>query len=145
MELLVKDGQFGLNSEVFQAFRRNQLVKLPQIVGFGHVSQSSVASFSHVEIILLHGQFGKCFPVCLRFGGQIEGFQDVDGSVETLILERGSEFDQSLVELVRNSVVSVVNEHLSLLVIPVDTLNIALDRVHRHFVWLLNRVPHAEI
>lgn len=127
-----------MNSEIFQPFGSNQLVELPQIVSFGHISQSSVASFSHVEIILLNGQFCKRFPICLRFGGQIEGFQDVDCGIETLILESGSEFDQSLVELVRNSVVSVVNEHFSLLVIAVDTLNITLDRVHRHFVWLLN-------
>jgi len=48
MELLVKNCEFGLDSEVFKTLLRNKLVDLSKIVGLGNVSESGIASFGNI-------------------------------------------------------------------------------------------------
>jgi len=55
MELFVKDSKFGLNSEIINTFGSNKFVDLSQVISFGYVSKSCIASFSNIEILLLSG------------------------------------------------------------------------------------------
>lgn len=48
VELFVKDGKFGLNSEVFDSLLSDQLVQLSKVVSTGHITKGCVASFSNV-------------------------------------------------------------------------------------------------
>jgi len=63
MELLVKNSKSGLNTEVISTFCSDELVKLSQIVSLRNIAESSVASFSDIEILLLKCELGESFPV----------------------------------------------------------------------------------
>jgi hypothetical protein len=71
MELLVKNSEFGLDSEVFKALLRNKLVDLSEVVGLRDVSESGIASFGNIQVLLLQGKLGESLPVGLDFRSHI--------------------------------------------------------------------------
>jgi hypothetical protein len=71
MELLVKNSEFGLDSEVFKALLRNKLVDLSEVVGLRDVSESGIASFGNIQVLLLQGKLGEGLPVGLDFRSHI--------------------------------------------------------------------------
>ena len=55
VELLLQNGEFGLNSEVFDTilFGHAELVELSQVISLGDVTKSSKASLSNLQVLLL--------------------------------------------------------------------------------------------
>jgi hypothetical protein len=53
VELFIKNCEFGLDSEVFKSLLRNKLVDLSEIVGLSNVSESGIASFGNIKVLLL--------------------------------------------------------------------------------------------
>lgn len=53
MELFVKDSQFGLDSEVIDAFSCNQFVYLSEVISLGYISKGSIAPLCNIEVLLL--------------------------------------------------------------------------------------------
>mmetsp|Transcript_19212 Transcript_19212/g.26023 ORF Transcript_19212/g.26023 Transcript_19212/m.26023 type:complete len:287 (-) Transcript_19212:1348-2208(-) len=145
MELLVEDGHLGLDAEVLGALRRDKLVQLAEIVGLGDVTEGGVAALSHVEVVLLHGELGESLPVGLSLRSQVELLQDVDSGVETAVLEGSAKLNEALIEFVRDGVATIVDENLGLVLGALDALDVTLDLVHGDLVWLLDRVPDAEV
>jgi hypothetical protein len=58
VELLIKNCEFGLNSKVFKTLLRDKLVDLSKIVGLSNVSESGIASFGNIKVLLLQGKLG---------------------------------------------------------------------------------------
>jgi hypothetical protein len=79
MELLVEYCEFGLHSEVFKALLRDKLVDLPEVVGLSDVSESGIASFGNIQVLLLQGKLSESLPVGLDFRSHIERLEDLDG------------------------------------------------------------------
>jgi len=145
VELLVKNCQFGLDSEVIDAFLGDKLVDLSKIVCLGDVSEGGVASLSNEEVLLLERHFGDGLPVGFRLWGQFERLEDLNCSTKAVVLEGSAELDESLIEVVSDSVGSVINQDLGLAFTPLNGFDITLDLVHGDLVGLLDAVPDAEV
>ena len=143
--MLVKNCVFGLNSEVFKTLLRNKLVDLSEVVGLSDVSESGIASFGNIEVLLLQGKLGESLPVGLDFRSHIERLEDLDSFLKSLILQGSSEFDQGLSQLVRDGVLALIDDDLCLPLGPLDALDVTLHLIHGDLVGLVNRVPHAEV
>jgi hypothetical protein len=145
MELLVKNCEFGLNSEVFKTLLRNKLVDLSEVVGLSDVSESGIASFGNIEVLLLQGKLGESLPVGLDFRSHIERLEDLDSFLKSLILQGSSEFDQGLSQLVRDGVLALIDDDLCLPLGPLDALDVTLHLIHGDLVGLVDGVPDTEV
>jgi len=123
----------------------NKLVNLSQVISLSNVAKGSVASFSDIEVLLFNGKLSKSLPVCLNFRGHIERFKDLNSLFQTLVFKSSSEFNQGLSQLIRDSVLAEIHNHLSLSFCPLDALDVALDLVHGYLIRLIDRVPNAEV
>ena len=64
VELFIEYCKLCLNSKVVCSFLSNQLVQLAKIIRSRHVTESSITSFSHVEVLLFQSKLSQSFPVC---------------------------------------------------------------------------------
>jgi hypothetical protein len=144
-ELFVQNGEFGLNSEVVNSFLSDELVDLSKIVSFRDVSKSSIASLSNIKILLLKSHLGNCLPVSLRLWSKLEWLENLDSSLQSIVLKSSSKLNKSLIKIVSHSVGSIIHQDLCLAFSSLDGFNISLDLVHGDLVSLLNTVPDAEI
>ena len=145
VELLLEHSELGLNPEVLDAFLSNEFVDLPEVVSLRDVSKSGIASFSNIKILLLDGHLGNSLPVGFCLWSELEGLKDFDCSVKALVLESGTELDEGLIQVVADSVLSVLNKDLSLALRSLDGIDITLDLVHGDLVGLFDTVPHTEV
>ena len=145
MELLVEHSHFGLNTEVVRAFCCNKFVELAKVVSLCNITEGSVTSLSNVEIVLLHGEFGKRFPIGLGLWSQVELLQNVNSCVEASVLEGSSKLNETFIKFVRDRVVTVIDKNFSLVLSALDALDITFDLVHSNLIRLLDGIPDAQI
>ena len=145
MELLVQDSKLCLNSEVVDSFLSNELVDLSEVVSLGDVSESSIASLSNIEVLLLDSHLSNSLPVGLSLWGKLEWLEDLNGSSQSIVLKSSSKLDECLIKIISYGVGSVINKDLSLAFISLNRFDISLDLVHGHLVSFINAVPDAEI
>ena len=72
-ELLIQHSELSLDSKVVDVLLSDQFVELPEAVSTGHNPQCSIASLSHIQVLLFQGKLSECLPVGLSRRCDVQG------------------------------------------------------------------------
>jgi hypothetical protein len=97
--------------------------------------------------LLLHCKLGQSLPVGLSLWSQLQGLKDIDSGIQTVVFEGCAKCNKSLVKLVGNGGVALVDHDFSSvgLLVSADAVNVTLDLVHGYLIRFLDRVPNAKV
>ena len=148
VKLLFQNREFGLDFEelhavLFSGFFfvvPDHFVDLSEVGGFGDVPEGGVAVLGDGYVLFFDGYFGENFPVGLCFGVHFQGVEDGGCFFEVRGLYGEAEFDEGLVEAVRDGVVPVVDYYFRLPGSSFDLLDVSFDVVDSHLFRIFNRV-----
>mmetsp|Transcript_28675 Transcript_28675/g.62786 ORF Transcript_28675/g.62786 Transcript_28675/m.62786 type:complete len:342 (+) Transcript_28675:3395-4420(+) len=153
-QMALEHGQLGLDGEVAEARARDpalrldgarHVVHLPQVARLGHVADGAEAALGCDNVLTLERERRELLPHGLRLGRQLEPLEHVARALQVALVHRGGEGDERFIELVRDGVHPLVDDHLGPPRRALNVLNVALDRHDRLPLGRVDVVPNAEV